>query len=367
MKSINLALLFIILIFTGCGSNGSTSTTQPQTPSTLSVDGAPVLDTLQPTIFGVCGSGDKISLLVDKEPLELYATCENNTFSIKLDDNLTHKRYCFSAFATSNNGIDSVLSEETCAFVGRAFITTWKTDNKGWQPADTVQITIISSDAYNYDYNFSVDWGDGEYDIDVVESIKHTYEKAGIYTVKINGDFPIVSFFPINDFGKAEPADKLIALNQWGSMPFESMGFAFLDHNSTEFNATDIPNLSKVLNARAMFASVSMTPKNINDWNVSNIEDMSHMFSRVIPSLDFDISGWDVSSAKNLKGMFSHALSVLSYDKLLNAWSKLPLQQDVTFGAGSSQYSSASKEARDKLISDFNWTIIDGGCIGECG
>jgi len=61
--------------------------------------------------------------------------------------------------------------------------------------------------------------------------------------------------------------------------------------------------------------------------------------------------------------MFSGVtLSTPNYDSLLIGWAQLSLQNDVTFGAGNSQYSSgAAAEARQKIIADFGWTITDGG------
>jgi len=54
-------------------------------------------------------------------------------------------------------------------------------------------------------------------------------------------------------------------------------------------------------------------------------------------------------------------LSTPNYDNLLLGWSQLPLQTDVSFHAGNSKYSSAAKDARQAIITNYTWTIIDGG------
>jgi hypothetical protein len=54
-------------------------------------------------------------------------------------------------------------------------------------------------------------------------------------------------------------------------------------------------------------------------------------------------------------------LSTQNYDALLNGWSQLKLQSDITFSGGNSKYSSDAAAARQKLIDDFGWTISDGG------
>jgi hypothetical protein len=56
------------------------------------------------------------------------------------------------------------------------------------------------------------------------------------------------------------------------------------------------------------------------------------------------------------------ALSTVNYDALLYSWSAQALKSNVNFSVGSTQYSAASKAARDILTSaPNNWNITDGG------
>jgi len=55
------------------------------------------------------------------------------------------------------------------------------------------------------------------------------------------------------------------------------------------------------------------------------------------------------------------SLSVANYNSLLQGWSALPLQQDVKFDAGTSQYSSEATANRSSIMTNYNWTITDGG------
>src|SRR5690606_37691379 len=66
------------------------------------------------------------------------------------------------------------------------FITTWKTDNPGTSEDD--QITILTSP--DFEYNFRVDWGDGNIDENVTGNITHTYAVPGEYVVSITGTYP---------------------------------------------------------------------------------------------------------------------------------------------------------------------------------
>jgi surface protein len=145
-------------------------------------------------------------------------------------------------------------------------------------------------------------------------------------------------------------------------------------------------DVSSVLNMRGMFSYANSFDQNIGSWNVSNVTNMESMF-REAKSFDQDIGNWDVSNVLNMRGMFSYAnsfdqnignwnvsrvtdmsemfsgveLTFPRYDKLLLGWSKLSLQTEVFFDGGDSKYSKAATEARQTIITDFNWTISDGG------
>jgi hypothetical protein len=54
-------------------------------------------------------------------------------------------------------------------------------------------------------------------------------------------------------------------------------------------------------------------------------------------------------------------LSTTNYDNILNSWSQLTLQPNVTFHGGNSQYSTDTMANRQSIIDTFSWTITDGG------
>jgi hypothetical protein len=88
---------------------------------------------------------------------------------------------------------------------------------------------------------------------------------------------------------------------------------------------------------------------------------MTGMFSRAA-KFDHDLSKWDVSDVAAMNNMFHGVtLSTANYDAILNGWSEQALCNSVEFDGGNSKYSSAAEAARAKIISDFNWTITDGG------
>jgi len=91
---------------------------------------------------------------------------------------------------------------------------------------------------------------------------------------------------------------------------------------------------------------------------------MTRMFLTA-SSFNQDLSAWQVQNVGSFTAFIkSSAMSTANYDALLIAWSQLSLQSNVTFGAGSTQYSSgAPANARQSIINNYNWTFNDGGVI----
>jgi surface protein len=125
-------------------------------------------------------------------------------------------------------------------------------------------------------------------------------------------------------------------------------------------------DVSSVTDMTFMFYEASSFNQDVGEWDVSGVTAMDAMFSNA-GSFDQDLSGWDVSNVTTFDnpefGGFLEGvqLSSSNYDALLIGWEQLDLQDEITFNAGTSQYTKAGEEARQSIITDDNWTIIDGG------
>ena len=117
-------------------------------------------------------------------------------------------------------------------------------------------------------------------------------------------------------------------------------------------------NVSKVENMRIMFSEATSFNGNISGWNVSNVTNMTRMFN-LATSFNGDISGWDVSKVTTMVSMLdSSNLSQANYDALLTKWSALPnIQSDVSFGVQGLTYCDGGIAGRTSLINDKGWTI----------
>ncbi|MHA2253941.1 MAG: BspA family leucine-rich repeat surface protein, partial [Candidatus Kariarchaeaceae archaeon] len=148
-------------------------------------------------------------------------------------------------------------------------------------------------------------------------------------------------------------------IGNWDVSRVTDMSFMFYSAYSFNQPIGDW-GVSSVTNMSAMFYGAYSFDQPIGDWNVSSVTNMRGMFSSAI---DFNqlISKWDVSSVTDMSNMFFNVtLSISNYNELLIGWSELSLHNDITFVAGNSLNSNESADAKQIIITNFNWTIYDG-------
>ena len=206
----------------------------------------------------------------------------------------------------------------------RYFITRWKTDNEGVSNSKQIKIPTLGDD-----YNYSVDWGDGTSTIGITGDITHEYNKQGTYTVKIDGEFPRISFSKNHEKSDAK---KLVSIEQWGKVKWKSMAGSFDGCSNMEGNARDKPNLSNVTNMEYMFLGATKFNEDIGAWDVSNVTNMLCLFGAA-SSFNQDIGAWNVSNVTNMVGLFFGASE---FNQDLTAWdvSKVTDMNSAFFKAG---------------------------------
>ena len=80
--------------------------------------------------------------------------------------------------------------------------------------------------------------------------------------------------------------------------------------------AADVPDLTTVSSMKSMFNDTNLSiANNINDWDVSNVTNMTNMFANT--SINADIGAWDTSNVTYMGNMFSRATA---FNQDLSSW-----------------------------------------------
>ena len=183
------------------------------------------------------------------------------------------------------------------------FVTTWRTT------MDNESITIPAADTTS---TYTINWGDGTVERNVSGVRTHTYASSGDHTVTISGDFPGIRLAS----QPSTTAAKLVSIDNWGDIRWNSMVGAFTGASNMVYRATDTPDLSGVTSMAGMFARASSFNGNLSGWDTSSVTDMFNMFQNA-SSFNGNISDWDTSSVTNMHRMF---LGASSFNGDLSYW-----------------------------------------------
>ena len=225
-----------------------------------------------------------------------------------------------------------VLTRPAIAAPSDDFVTTWKTDNPG--ASSSTSITIPTNPAYAYSYD--VDWdNDGTFDqFGIAGDVTHDFGVSGTYTIRIQGSFPSIYFNASMD------RQKILSIDQWGTIGWSSMYRSYNGCTFVQVSASDSPDLSGVTSMEAMFEGAGSVNASLNSWNTTNVTNMNSLFATsnfngdisswntanvtniggmfaTNPAFNQDLSGWDVSSATDASGMFSGATS---FNQNIGGW-----------------------------------------------
>ena len=171
-------------------------------------------------------------------------------------------------------------------------------------------------------------WGDGTNSTGVNGNNTHVYAASGIYTVKIESRLFGGIYF--NNLGDKAKITKIANYGQ-GVSRLNIGSF----YGCSSLLSIDIGNIvSNGADTSNQYRGTALTTVPL--LNLSSVTDAGYMFSGV-------------------------TLTTQSYSDFLINLATLPLQSGVSFHGGNSKYNPAAAIARAYLISNFGWTITDGG------
>lgn len=220
-------------------------------------------------------------------------------------------------------------------------------------------------------------WGDGTSSTGVTGNNPHVYAASGIYTVKIeskifgglyfNGSSDVLKIMNIRSYG--DGLVRLSALSFFSctnltitdisSAKILATSYTYMFGNCIYITSAPFFNLSMATNVSQMFRN-NLALVSVPFYDFSNVTNVSGTFYscaalQTIPLLN-------LSKVTNATDMFSGVtLTTTSYSDFLVNLATLSLQSGVSFHGGNSKYNPAAAIARAYLISNFGWTITDGG------
>ena len=208
------------------------------------------------------------------------------------------------------------------------FISVWDTTLGDGNPTIQLPLGGVSSN-----YNFTVNWGDGNTDTVqgsgglIVGFYSHTYDEGGVKTITITGTIEGWSF---NGSGDCE---KLTSVTNLGQLKLgnESSYFAGCSNLTTIGGTFDLTGVTILAN---MFQNCSsLTSVNgIGLWDTSAVTNMASMFE--FSSFNQNISSWDVSSVTEASYMFAYS----PFNQPLDTWNVSSISVMSSMFEGSSSF-----------------------------
>ncbi|RPG38833.1 MAG: BspA family leucine-rich repeat surface protein [Muricauda sp. TMED12] len=180
-----------------------------------------------------------------------------------------------------------------------------------WQVNSGQEITIGTNPDYNYDY--TIDWGDGTVEEITQQNPSHTYQDEGTYSVAIKGVFPAIQMSSSDHISRKS----LVDVAQWGTGKWQSMYRSFYACQSLlTFSAEDTPDTSEVSSMQETFLFSDNFNGAIGSWNTGNVTNMHKMFFDAT-SFNQDLNDWDTSKVTNTSFMFYNAQS---FNGIIGNW-----------------------------------------------
>jgi len=271
---------------------------------------------------------DNQKIIIEKLKIAYINTELSNTDSISdiinINTVINPEEALYISQVLINNNINNIVkvtakSNSSDLYSLNVFISTWNVWIDTWVSwFNKVKLPLQS----NWTYNFTVDWWDWTA-IQTITSYNqaeatHTYSSSWIYNVIIDW---IIDGFAFNAWNAVDDNlddwDKLIDVKQWWNLKLSDWWNQFSNcENLLYFSANDIPDLSSVTIAWAMFWLATSFNWNINNWDVSNITNMAYMF-RWANSFNQPLDKWNVSNVTNMTTMFYDASL---FNQNLNNW-----------------------------------------------
>lgn len=205
-----------------------------------------------------------------------------------------------------SDGISTSSRLFTLTVLGKdPFISEWQTTTAN----ESIQLPLSAGSSVPYD--LKVDWGDGSA-IETISSLaeaQHIYEEAGIYQIRVKGNYPVMTMVNLSSSMKK----KLLRVLDLGDIGLTSLQEAF----SGAENLISIKggNVSSVTNMNSMFnGAYSLVEVDVSTWDTSNVTSMNAMFWNALALENLDLSHLNTSKVTDMSAMFYQCSKLKTLD-----------------------------------------------------
>ena len=235
--------------------------------------------------------------------------------------------------------------------MSRAFIdkSNFNADISSWDVSNVTTMFVMFNNATSFNQDI------GSWNVSSVTTMGAMFTNASSFNQDI-GSWNVSNVTNMSGMFKDTPFNQDISSWDVSNVTFLSNMF-----HETSFNQ-DISSwdVSNVTNMNGMFYNNINFNQDISSWDVSNVTNFRMIFENAT-SFNQDLSSWDITSATEINYFFKNSgLGTENYDKILNEWSQKSVNSDLNFWNDGITYCNG-ETARQKLITDFGWNIIDGG------
>ena len=163
-------------------------------------------------------------------------------------------------------------------------------------PENTLVLPII----FGSNSRVTVNWGDDTIETYTSSPVSHTYAASGSYNVKISGS--AIGFG--NGHSAYTGAEYIRSVSQWDALGVTSFSGAFNGATNLESVPASLP--STVTDTSYMFyGASSFNGGEVSGWDTSSVTDMAFMFNGAT-AFNQNLSRWNVSNVTNVSGIFTY-------------------------------------------------------------
>lgn len=150
--------------------------------------------------------------------------------------------------------------------------------------------------------------------------------------------------------------DKVVFPSDSSEMFFGALQDLEIIENGRNIDVSGVTNMSGMFMFDTEKYTSSLTELDVSSWDVSNVTDMSNMFSGAYSLANLDVSNWDVSSVTDMSSMFTFAESLTELD--VSKWDVSNVTDMRYMFGGSSSIRPGSSSLKKLDVSKWNVSSV---------